>query len=293
MRAIAALMCALFVAATLGARAGQRELEQYLLDVPSVSGALEDAARLNTESHYPGTPGDSHVAQWMRDMLASDGFDATVESFIADVPYLRDAELSLLTKPRVDFDLAESAIAADPDGSRRGAGIPFNAWSANGTVVASIVDAGHGTDEDYRTLAGRGIDVRTRIALIRYGRQFRGLLARRARDRGAAGVIFFSDPADGDGSLRGPAYPDGPYRPLGAVQRGTLGTPRLSIPTLPVTATVAAKILATMRNGISDSAARLHVDEIIKHETLWNSVGVLQGSDPTHSVVLGAHRDAW
>ncbi len=294
MRRIAALLCAgFFVAGSASLRADQRASEQYLLDVPSVSAAMQDATRLNQESHYAGTPGDRHVAQWMRDELAKDGFDATVETFQSDVPMLRKAELSLMTKPRVDFDLRETPIPQDPDGTRAGTGIPFNAWSGSGTAYASVVDAGHGLESDYRALSERGIDVRTRIVLVRYGRQFRGLLARRAQSRGASGVLFFSDPADRDGSMRGPAFPNGPYRPLGAVQRGSVGTPRLTIPTLPITATNAQRLMSEMRNGITDAPARLHVDETIQREPLWNTVGVLTGNDPTHMVVVGAHRDAW
>jgi len=130
--------------------------------------------------------------------------------------------------------------------------------------------------------------------LIRYGREFRGTLAKRAQDHGAAGVIFFSDPADPDGSLHGPAYPDGPYRPLGSVQRGALIEGAITIPTLPVNALVAQRVLATIANGISNTPFRLSVEMDVKHNArLWNTVGVLPGIDPTHSVVIGAHRDAW
>ncbi|HEV7179615.1 MAG TPA: M28 family peptidase [Candidatus Baltobacteraceae bacterium] len=292
MRGIAALVCAIFVAGTVSVRAGERSQEQYLLDVPTVSAALADASRLNEESHYAGTPGDAHIAQWMRDQLAADGFEATLEPFLSDVPYLKSAKLSAMTKPRVDFDLRETPITQDPDGSRKGSGIPFNAWSG-GTAFASAVDAGHGLEADYQALAHRNIDVRTRIVLVRYGGEFRGLLARRALDHGAAGVIFFSDPNDRDGSARGPAYPDGPYRPLGAVQRGSVSTPKLLIPTLPVTATVAERIIGLMHDGVTPMPLRLTVNETVKHTTLWNTVGMLQGADPTHVVVVGAHRDAW
>ncbi len=294
MRRIAALVCAgFFAAGTATLRADQRASEQYLIDVPAVSAAMQDATRLNQESHYAGTPGDQHIAQWMRDELSQDGFDAAIESFQSDVPMLRKAQLSLLTKPRIDFDLRETPIPEDPDGTRKGTGIPFNAWSGSGTASAPVIDAGHGLEADYRALGARGIDVRTRIVLIRYGRQFRGLLARRAQGYGASGVLFFSDPADRDGSLHGPAFPKGPYRPLGAVQRGSVGTPRLTIPTLPITTTNAQRLIGAMRNGITDVPARLHVDETIQHEPLWNTVGVLTGNDPTHMVVVGAHRDAW
>lgn len=230
----------------------------------------------------------------MRDQLAQDGFNATLESFFADVPQYHRESLELLERPAIGFDLREQPIPIDPDGSRKDVGVPFNAYSANGTVVASVVDAGHGLEDDYRALAQGGIDVRTRIVLVRYGREFRGALARRAEAHGAKGVIFFSDPADADGSLNGIAYPNGPYRPLGSVQRGSVGEfPHLTIPTLPVSALVARRIQQAMHDRITSIPVRLHVAQTLKHSLLWNTVGVLEGTDPTHMVILGGHRDAW
>ncbi len=277
-------------------RAQDRPLEALLLDVPTVAGTLADARRLNAESHYASTPGDYHIATWMRDQLAADGFDATLEPFTHDVPFSQKLGLEILTggKKNISLPLDEQPIARDPDGTRRDAGPPFNAFSGNGVVVANVIDAGHGTDADYAALAKRGLDVRTRILLIRYGAQFRGELARRAQQRGARGVLFFSDPAGRDGSMHGPAYPDGPYRPLGSVQRGSLGEPQLTIPTLPITAINAARIIAGMKDGITVKPMRLTVKMKVKHNaTLWNTVGILPGKDPTHMVVIGAHRDAW
>ena len=276
-------------------RADEGSNEQYVIDSPSAAAAQADSTRLNQESHYAGTPGDYHIAQWMRGELAAAGFIATNEVFTHDVPFSRFLGLEEFQYPHwIKYKLGEVPIPADPDGTRRDAGPPFNAWSGSGVVTANIVDAGHGLNADYQSLAARGIDVRTRIALIRYGREFRGTLAKRAQDRGVAGVIFFSDPADADGSLHGPAYPDGPYRPLGSVQRGALIEGEIHIPTLPVNALNAQRILATMNNGISNVPFRLTVQmDLDRHAKLWNTVGVLPGVDPTHSVVIGAHRDAW
>lgn len=271
-------------------------MEQYALDLPSVSGIRQSLERIEQSSHYAGTPGDRDLASWMRDALASDGFDATLEPFWSDVPLPKKISLEIMTAPkrqRQAIDLRETPIAVDPDGSRSDAWIPFNAFSGNGDVTASVVDAGHGLESDYASLANANIDVRTRIALIRYGREFRGNLARRAQAHGAAAVIFFSDPADRDGSQRGIAYPDGPYRPPGSVQRGSLGTPRLEIPVLPVTALVERRIAQYLRDRLTVVPVHVHVNETIKHQTLWNTVGVLRGTDPSHSIVLGAHRDAW
>lgn len=274
--------------------AEDRNLEQYAIDTPSVASVRQSLERIEQSSHYAGTPGDRDLATWMRDALAADGFEATLEPFWADVPAPKKLKLELVTAPkRTEIDLRETPIAVDPDASRSDAWIPFNAFSGNGDVTATLVDAGHGLESDYTALAQSNVDVRSRIVLVRYGREFRGNLARRAQTHGAAGVIFFSDPADRDGSQRGIAYPDGPYRPLGSVQRGSLGTPRLTIPVLPITAVAEQHVAQYLRDRVSIVSVHLHVEEAIKKETLWNTVGVLRGTDPSHSVVLGAHRDAW
>jgi N-acetylated-alpha-linked acidic dipeptidase len=296
-RSFAALLAASFIlASTAGARADDRALEQLLIDIPSVAAEQADAQRINAESHYAGTPGDEHIARWMQEQLSAAGFDATLERFTHDVPFYKKITLDEEVQPGhyLRYDLREQPIPEDPDGTRRDAGPAFNAWSASGTVHANIVDAGHGTDADYAALAHRGIDVRTRIVLVRYGREFRGTLAKRAQDRGAAGVIFFDDPSDRGGASRGPAYPNGPYRPLGSIQRGALIEGAIHIPTVPVNDLTAQRVLATMHDGISRVPYWLHVEMAVKHNaTLWNTVGVLTGKDPTHSVILGAHRDAW
>ena len=55
----------------------------------------------------------------------------------------------------------------------------------------------------------------------RYGANFRGVKVYIAQQRGAAGVLIYSDPAD-DGYYRGDVYPDGPWRPATGVQRGSV-----------------------------------------------------------------------
>ena len=296
-RLIAALLGAsLLLTAPATTRAAVTTNEQYVLDAMTSSRALEDGRRLNQESHYASTPGDYHIARWMEDVLHGAGFTATIETFLHDVPFSRSLELAAFRGKNKweKFALDETPIASDPDGTRSDAGPPFNAWSGSGAVIANIVDAGHGMPDDYAALASKHIDPRTRIVLVRYGREFRGLLAKRAQDHGASGVLFFSDPRDRDGSLHGPAYPDGPYRPLGSVQRGSLGQGQIAIPTLPITAINAQRVLNDMRNGITQTQFRLAVSMLVKHNAqLWNTVGVLPGKDPTHQIIIGGHRDAW
>ncbi|MGH7737571.1 MAG: M28 family peptidase [Candidatus Tyrphobacter sp.] len=252
-----------------------------LLSVPSASGAVASSRFIDGEMHYAGTPGDERLAVWMAQRLRAFGFRTTIESFAARVPVLRRISVEILSHPVVRLDLRERPIPVDPDGSRPDAGIPFNGWSGSGTVTAALVDVGNGLDADYRALSARHESVRGKIALVRYGAEFRGLLAARAQRNGAAGVIFYNAPASGK-----PTYPNGPYRPLGSVQRGSLGG-GITIPVLPVSAWNAQRLLRT------HAPIRMSVDEPFVWRRLWNTVGVLSGTHPSQEVVLGGHRDAW
>jgi N-acetylated-alpha-linked acidic dipeptidase len=97
----------------------------------------------------------------------------------------------------------------------------YNAYSPSGDVEAAVVYANYGRPEDFKALDDLGIDVRGKIVLVRYGKNFRGVKAHLAEQRGAAGVVIYSDPQD-DGFVKGPVYPNGPFRPADGIQRGSI-----------------------------------------------------------------------
>ena len=82
--------------------------------------------------------------------------------------------------------------------------------SPSGDVEGEVVYANYGSPEDFDRLKQLGVDVRGKIALVRYGQNFRGVKAFVAQERGAAGVLIYSDPSD-DGWKRGDKYPAGPW----------------------------------------------------------------------------------
>jgi N-acetylated-alpha-linked acidic dipeptidase len=305
-----------------GAR--ERFDEQRFVDLPSAQGALDAAAAIGARPHYAGTPADRALALATADQLREYGFAVQVESFTARVDTPRKLAVELFAdgrpfKPRDGFhkqrgtaplglDLHEVGDAADPDTLDPAIGLPFNAGSGNGDVEGPLVYAHYGLPADFATLRQAGVDVHGAIVLIRYGRAFRGLLAQNAQAAGAAGVIFYSDPAD-DGAARGMVAPYGPWRPNGAVQRGSVG-PGIRIPVLPISADNARILLRPLRGAagpegwrgaldaqypLGSGPARVHLVVVMNHETkaLWNTIGTLRGSLGGQSVVLGAHRDAW
>ncbi len=98
----------------------------------------------------------------------------------------------------------------------------YNGMSPSGDAEAEVVYANYGSPADFDKLKQMNVDVRGKIVIVRYGENFRGVKAFVAQERGAAGVIIYSDPKD-DGYYRGDAYPKGPWRPASGVQRGSIG----------------------------------------------------------------------
>ena len=66
-----------------------------------------------------------------------------------------------------------------------------------------------------------GVSVAGKIVIARYGGGWRGLKVLLAQDHGAVGCIIYSDPRE-DGYAVDAVYPDGPARPPGGIQRGSV-----------------------------------------------------------------------
>lgn len=97
----------------------------------------------------------------------------------------------------------------------------WNAYSASGNVTANVVFCNYGRHADFEAVKEL---VPGSVALVRYGRGFRGNKVHNAERYGAVAVLIYSDPAD-DGPIAAEnelAYPDGPWRAAGSVQRGSL-----------------------------------------------------------------------
>ncbi len=75
--------------------------------------------------------------------------------------------------------------------------------------------------DDYRALASAGVNVEGRIVLARYGKGYRGVKAKLAEEHKAAALILYSDPKD-DGAAQGDTFPNGPWRPMSGIQRGSI-----------------------------------------------------------------------
>ncbi|CAN9511561.1 unnamed protein product [Ophioblennius macclurei] len=99
---------------------------------------------------------------------------------------------------------------------------PYNAFSAKGRPEGDLVYVNYGRTEDfYRLTEEMNVSVTGKIAVVRYGKIFRGNKVKNAELAGAIGIIMFSDPADYS-AVGTKGYPDGWNLPGGGVQRGNV-----------------------------------------------------------------------
>ena len=206
---------------TARSAARQRSLERRFLTLPSPQKARAAHAFLTAEPHVAGSPRDRVLAEWVRDRWREYGLEHVeiVEHEVL-LPYATDVEVQMVAPGSWRASLKEDAVAGDPF-STRDVGVAYHAYSASGDVTAPVVYAGSGNPADYDWLAERGVDIKGKIALVRYSvpYSYRGFKALTAEQRGAAGILIYSDPAD-DGFKKGKTYPDGPWGPESHIQRG-------------------------------------------------------------------------
>jgi N-acetylated-alpha-linked acidic dipeptidase len=202
---------------------GTRELalEQRFdaaLDPADLRGWLKT---LSAAANHVGAPHDKANAELVRDLFRQWGWNAQIEEFEVLYPTLKQHSLELSAPTHFTASLKEPPIEGDATSTRTDGLAPYNEYGADGDVTGELVYLNYGMPEDYRTLARRGIDVKGKIVIARYGKGWRGLKPKLAQEHGAIGCIIYSDPRD-DGYARGDIYPQGGWRPPAGVQRGSV-----------------------------------------------------------------------
>ena len=176
---------------------------------------------LSSEANHVGSPHDEANAEFVRDELRQWGWDAQIEVFYVLYPTLKRHTLELVAPTKFTASLEESPVAGDATSSRTDGMGPYNVYGADGDVTGELVYVNYGMPGDYKDLARRGIDVRGKIAITRYGGGWRGLKPKLAYEHGAIACIIYSDPQN-DGYAQGDVYPKGGLRPADGVQRGSV-----------------------------------------------------------------------
>jgi N-acetylated-alpha-linked acidic dipeptidase len=203
--------------------AAESVIEQRFLSVPDPKLAEEHLRTLTKDPHMAGTAEDKATAEYVAQKFRDAGLETEIVEYRVWINYPSEISVDLTaptgvtmhgpTREHVDNDLYQD----DPR-----VVMPFNGMSPSGDVEGDVVYANYGSPDDFDRLEKLGVDVHGKLVLVRYGQNFRGVKVFVAQERGVAGVIIYSDPAD-DGWRRGDKYPQGPWRPDTGVQRGSVG----------------------------------------------------------------------
>lgn len=239
---------------------------------------------MSAAPNHVGSPHNRANAELTLALFREWGWDARIETFEVLYPTPVSTRLELVGPKHLVLGGQEPAVAEDPSTADLANALPpYVAYQGDGDVTAPVVYVNFGMPEDYEALAARGISVKGKIVLARYGGGWRGLKPKLAQEHGVAGCLIYSDPAD-DGFVEHDPFPRGGARPEAGVQRGSVqdmtlypgdpltpgigatpGAKRLSraaaanilkIPALPISWGDAARIMARLDGPLATGKAR-------------------------------------
>ncbi|MEA2176139.1 MAG: hypothetical protein QOD00_3731 [Blastocatellia bacterium] len=183
--------------------------------------------RLSARPHHIGSPYGKENASFIAAQFRSWGYETEIEQFDVLFPTPKTRLLELVQPEKFTARLSEPALSEDPTSDQSAEQLPvYNAYSVDGDVTGQLVYVNYGVPGDYEMLATRGVDVKGKIVVARYGGSWRGIKPKVAAEHGAIGCIIYSDP-QGDGYFQGDVYPKGPWR-------GDLGAQRGSVADMPL-----------------------------------------------------------
>jgi N-acetylated-alpha-linked acidic dipeptidase len=203
--------------------AAEAAVETRFLAVPDPKLAEEHLRILTQAPHIAGSPEDKATADYVAKKFREAGLETEIVEYRVWMNYPSEISVDVTAPPGVTMHgPTPEHVDGDPYDDDPRVVMPYNGMSPSGDVEADVVYANYGSPDDFKKLDQLKVDVRGKIVLVRYGENFRGVKAFVAQERGAAGVLIYSDPAD-DGWKRGDKYPNGPWRPDTGVQRGSIG----------------------------------------------------------------------
>src|SRR5256712_9211840 len=207
---------------TASSAAKERALEAQFDSKLSRDNLRNWMQRLSARPHHLGSDYDRQNAEFIASLFRSWGYDTAIEEFQVLFPTPRTRVVELIAPEHFTAKLFEPPLSQDRTSNQTDEQLPvYNAYSIDGDVTGDLVYANYGIPADYEELERRGVDVKGRIVITRYGGSWRGIKPKVAAEHGAIGCIIYSDPRD-DGYSQGDVYPKGAYRNENGAQRGSV-----------------------------------------------------------------------
>lgn len=230
-----------FATARVGA---QHDLERRFDAQISTANLTAWLERMAARPHHAGSPHGKANAEFMAALLREWGYRVEIKQYDVLFPTPITRVVEMVAPTRFTARLSEPPVQGDAVSKLTSEALPtFNMYSSDGDVTGELVYVNYGVPADYEELARRGIDVKGKIVIARYGGSWRGIKPKVAAEHGAIGCLIYSDPRD-DGYFQGDAYPKGGWRNEHSAQRGSVADMPV-YPGDPLTPFVAATPSAT------------------------------------------------
>jgi N-acetylated-alpha-linked acidic dipeptidase len=203
---------------------GQKAFESNFLNSTKFSRFKTHLAELTKNPHIAGTPENELVKDYMVKVMSDAGMEVKVWPYDVYLPNNPGkSELQIISPVKMTLSQKEGEIEGDPFSTDPRLHLGFNAFSGSGDVTAEVVYVNYGTREDFEKLAEMGVELKGKIAVARYGGNFRGYKAKYAEQYGMVGLVVYTDPKD-SGFSKGDVYPKGPHFNETTIQRGSMLT---------------------------------------------------------------------
>jgi N-acetylated-alpha-linked acidic dipeptidase len=204
--------------------AAEKSFEQNFLNSDKFTRFKGHLTELTKNPHIAGTPENELVKDYMVKIMSDAGMEVKVWPYDVYLPnHPGKSELQIVAPVQMTLSQKEGVIDEDPFSSDPRLHLGFNAFSGSGDVTAEVVYVNYGTREDFEKLAEMGVPLVGKIAVARYGGNFRGYKAKYAEQYGMVGLVVYTDPKD-SGFIRGDVYPKGPFFNETTIQRGSMLT---------------------------------------------------------------------
>jgi N-acetylated-alpha-linked acidic dipeptidase len=209
--------------------ATQQQLEQKFdaaLQAENLGRWLKELA---ARPHHVGSPYGKTNAERMAKLFTSWGYDTAIEEYQVLLPTPTTRIVELVAPTKFTASLSEPPLKEDSTSGQTAEQLPvYNAYSIDGDVTGELVYVNQGVPADYEELERRGIEVKGKVVIARYGGSWRGIKPKVAAEHGAIACLIYSDPRE-DGYFQGDVYPAGGFRSDRSAQRGSVA----DIPTYP------------------------------------------------------------
>ncbi len=211
-----------FLGFTNEGTAAQKLLESRFDAQLNATEMLAWLKRLSARPHHLGSPYNKQNADFIASQFKSWGYDTKLEEFHVLFPTPKTRIVEMTAPEKFTLRLNEPELKEDATSGQQVEQLPsYNAYSIDGDVTGPLVYVNYGVPTDYEELEKRGIDVKGKIVIARYGGSWRGIKPKVAAERGAIGCLIYSDPRN-DGFYQGDVYPKGAWRNEHGVQRGSV-----------------------------------------------------------------------